>query len=171
MLCTNCGQHEATMHYQSNVNGKTTEAHLCSECASKMGYPSLFSGNTGGALGFDEMLSHLFSTEGKEAPKTADPCPLCGTTAEEISRTGRVGCARCYDTFSGILTPYIRRIHGNTYHSGHVPKSAGEEVRRRRRAEELSRELQQAIGAEEFERAASIRDELRALKEEGSSND
>ena len=38
MKCENCGKNEVTFVYQSNVNGKVTEKHLCSECAEKLGY-------------------------------------------------------------------------------------------------------------------------------------
>ena len=38
MKCENCGKNEVTFVYQSNINGKVTEKHLCSECAEKLGY-------------------------------------------------------------------------------------------------------------------------------------
>lgn len=38
MKCENCGKNEVTFIYQSNINGKVEEKHLCSECAEKLGY-------------------------------------------------------------------------------------------------------------------------------------
>ena len=38
MKCENCGKNEVTFVYQSNINGKVSEKHLCSECAEKLGY-------------------------------------------------------------------------------------------------------------------------------------
>ena len=38
MKCENCGKNEVTFMLRSNVNGKVTERHLCSECAEKLGY-------------------------------------------------------------------------------------------------------------------------------------
>lgn len=38
MKCENCGKNEVNFVYQSNVNGHVEEAHLCSECAEKLGY-------------------------------------------------------------------------------------------------------------------------------------
>lgn len=38
MKCENCGKNEVNFVYQSNVNGHAEEAHLCSECAEKLGY-------------------------------------------------------------------------------------------------------------------------------------
>ena len=38
MKCERCGQREATFYYQSNINGKVTQVHLCPECAAELGY-------------------------------------------------------------------------------------------------------------------------------------
>ena len=38
MKCENCGKNEVTFVYQSNINGRVEEKHLCSECAEKLGY-------------------------------------------------------------------------------------------------------------------------------------
>ena len=38
MKCERCGQREATFYYQSNINGRVTQVHLCPECAAELGY-------------------------------------------------------------------------------------------------------------------------------------
>ena len=38
MKCQNCGKSEVNFHYSSNINGHSTETHLCSSCASMLGY-------------------------------------------------------------------------------------------------------------------------------------
>ena len=40
MKCERCGQREATFYYQSNINGKVTQVHLCPDCAAELGYTS-----------------------------------------------------------------------------------------------------------------------------------
>ena len=42
MLCQNCSKREATTHIKRVVNGEATEAHLCAECAKKLGYDGFF---------------------------------------------------------------------------------------------------------------------------------
>jgi len=42
MKCEHCGKNEVTFVYQSNLNGKVTEKHLCSECAKELGYAKQF---------------------------------------------------------------------------------------------------------------------------------
>ena len=36
MKCQHCGKHEATFYYQSTVNGRTAQAHLCAACAEEL---------------------------------------------------------------------------------------------------------------------------------------
>ena len=38
MKCEHCGKNEVTFVYQSNINGKVSEKHLCGECAEQLGY-------------------------------------------------------------------------------------------------------------------------------------
>ncbi|MDR1691788.1 MAG: UvrB/UvrC motif-containing protein [Oscillospiraceae bacterium] len=91
------------------------------------------------------------------------PCPACGITLGEISQTGRAGCPECYRHFSERLTPYIRRVHGPAAHTGRIPRSAGTQIAVKRRLSELREELDTAIGLQEFERCAALRDEIAAL--------
>ncbi|MDL2287763.1 UvrB/UvrC motif-containing protein [Oscillospiraceae bacterium OttesenSCG-928-F05] len=169
MLCQNCQKNEATRHYKSTVNGGTQEAHLCAECARELGYETMFKG-FGSDMGFglDSLLAHMFGEQKTGPAKVAQAaCPLCGVTAADISQSGRVGCGECYQTFAPLLTPYIKRIHGNTSHTGRLPGAAGEAIQRRRTLEAMRTELQDAIVKQEFEKAAELRDKIRAMEAEG----
>lgn len=159
MLCQNCGNHEADFHYSSNVNGEAREIHLCSDCASKMdSFPA--KDESGDYLG--SMISELLGTQ-KRTPQPGS-CPFCGTDAQSIRNSGKVGCAHCYDNFSAILTPYIRQIHGNGTHRGKLPNNAGESAKLAKQLDVLEHELRAAVAAEEYEKAAGIRDRLKSLK-------
>ena len=37
MKCEICKKNEAQFYYKESINGKTTEKHLCAECAHKEG--------------------------------------------------------------------------------------------------------------------------------------
>jgi protein arginine kinase activator len=116
-------------------------------------------------FGLDSFLSNMIGQESSSAlPSLA--CPLCGSTSEDISRTGRVGCAKCYDIFSDMLSPYISRIHGNTSHTGKIPGGAGGRISLRRKLDGLKNDLRKAIDTQEFERAAELRDEIKKLEGE-----
>ena len=60
MKCENCGRNDATFYYRSNVNGRVSEAHLCEECASALGYRT----ELGGA--WDDLFSLLPRVVGGE---------------------------------------------------------------------------------------------------------
>ena len=163
MLCQNCNKEQASVHYKQVVNGAITEFHLCAHCAEEKGYGEIFNiapSNLG--FGLDSLLSHMMG--GRDSRRGTDSCPLCGATADDISRQGRVGCARCYEQFADMLIPYIRRIHGNTSHTGRIPESATDELKVKRQLDSLRGELQKAIELQEFERAAGLRDEIKELE-------
>jgi len=171
MICQNCGKHEAVFHYKSTVNGETQEQHLCSECASSLGYDniSVFKSHDF----FGSMLSDIFGTPQTNFTGlrgTVPSCPLCGATARDITAHGKVGCANCYDVFADTLLPYVRRLHGNIQHSGKIPESAGHELKTKRELETLKNQMKTAIELQEFEKAAQLRDQIKAL-EEGTNND
>ena len=48
----------------------------------------------------------------------SERCPTCGTSFEEVIRTGMMGCADCYDAFYEKLRPSLARIHGKAVHTG-----------------------------------------------------
>ena len=164
MLCENCGKNEATFHYKSNINGEKTESHLCADCVAKLGKEEFFMMPSATDY-FDSFLSNVFS-EGLPAFTNTGikRCPLCGASAKDISKTGKVGCAECYDVFSDMLMPYVRRIHGNTHHIGKISAAAKPEVKVKKQIHELKSQLKAAVNEQNFERAAELRDEIKKLE-------
>lgn len=165
MVCQNCGKNEATTHIKQIINGDMAESHLCSDCASHLGYSDMFSGFGlnlselfGGFLG--DMMPSL--TSGK-----TQRCTKCGTSFEEIVHSGRVGCADCYTTFYDRLLPSIQRIHGKIKHSGKVSTAPVETPKietTEEKIEKLKALMNEAVAKQEFEEAAKIRDEIKALE-------
>ena len=77
MLCQMCGQHPATTHIKTIVNGKLTQAHLCADCAKKQGYGNLFAD---WGSGFGSLLSGFM---GSAAPaRQVTRCPGCGAAVD-----------------------------------------------------------------------------------------
>ena len=87
-------------------------------------------------------------------------------TADEFRREGRVGCKECYNYFGDYMPSLLRRIHGSTVHNGKVPKKGHEQLKVRRQIDELREKLKIAINEEDFEQAAVLRDQIRALEAE-----
>lgn len=166
MLCQHCKKHEATTVVKTMINGKYAEYRLCPECAHELGYDSMFTDFTSD---FGGLFSSFFSNA-LPAISGATHCDTCGSTINDIRRTGKVGCADCYDTFFSELMPTIRSIHGNTEHKGKRPGAIEytvneeEEGSAEYKIESLRAELKKAIENENFERAAQLRDEIKELE-------
>lgn len=172
MLCQHCKKNEATTHVKTVINGEYAEYMLCPDCAHELGYDSMFPDFTSD---FGGLLSSFLSNA-LPARSGAARCKLCGSSLNDIKRTGKVGCAECYDTFFSELMPTIRNVHGNTEHKGKRPgaveytvseddnKPAESAKSAEDKANALRAELKQAIADENFERAAQLRDEIKGLE-------
>ena len=170
MLCQECGEKQATLHFTKIVNGEKNEFHICESCAREKG--DMIPGATNG-FSIHNLLSGLLNFEpsgtadvkngGGVEPKSLR-CEHCGLTYSQFSKIGRFGCSQCYEHFSDRLNPLFKRVHGNTFHNGKIPSRSGGLIQAKRQVEELKRELQNSITKEEFERAAQLRDQIRQLE-------
>lgn len=169
-MCEECQIRPATVHITKIVNNEKTQMHLCEECAKQkhLAFSSGFSpfGFDGSGFSIGKLLSSFF-----ESPEDSfmgiseeQKCDRCGLTFSEFTKSGRFGCSHCYETFKGQMDPLLRRIHGKTYHIGKVPRRTGGEIRVRNELSRLRGELQEAINAEEYERAAVLRDKIKEIE-------
>jgi len=78
----------------------------------------------------------------------------------DFKKTGRLGCADCYEAFSGELLPLIKAMHRADQHAGKVPERERARVRQTAEVEELRQALERAVAAEKYEEAARLRDLL-----------
>ena len=158
MLCEKCGKNNATVMYTQIINGQKSTLNLCSGCASG---ESIFH-NYGSLLNF-----------GARPSANNTVCPVCRMTLAEFSRKGRMGCGECYNTFRPQASAMLKKIHGTTKHVNMTPPTEApkEEKAEKSPVEKLREELQAAIGAENFEEAAIIRDKIRSLEKETQKGD
>lgn len=176
MLCEKCKKKEATVFYEETINGSSRSYSLCSDCADEMqesGELTLHKGFFGtssiGSL-TDGLFGGLFTIP--DTVRTSRKlCPLCHASLESLKRSGRVGCPRCYDTFADELRGSIRAIHGAVKHVGKSPKkreaAQAPQAETNTHLDTLKVELKAAIAEENFEKAAALRDEIRAIEKEG----
>lgn len=171
MLCQNCNNNPATIHFKQIINGDMQELHLCSECSSKLGHNTqpMF-GNPQLNFGLDSFLSNMLSQNKPTVGHPTTTCPLCGSHESDITRSGRVGCAQCYSVFDNLLGQYINRLHGNTSHVGRMPEGYEEKYKLRSKLDKLKQDMKNAVESQEYERAAEIRDEIRLLEGGGDSD-
>ncbi|HJV47571.1 MAG TPA: UvrB/UvrC motif-containing protein [Bacillota bacterium] len=169
MLCQECEKRPATLHFTKILNGEKTEFHLCEVCAGEKG--DMLSLPTAkfsihhlltGLLNLDAHSSSLGGMT-KELPLR---CDSCGLTYSQFSKSGRFGCVDCYQHFSDKLDPLFRRIHGSMEHGGKVPQRSGGVIKLKKELNHLKYLLQEKIATEEFEEAASIRDQIKQLEKQ-----
>ena len=95
-------------------------------------------------------------------------CAQCGTTYGSFKKSGKLGCAECYATFSDYIAGALKNIHGTSEHKGKIPQSCGDkyaDLITKRELEETRLLLKKAVEAEEFEEAARLRDIINSLQE------
>lgn len=171
MLCDRCGQRQATVHLTEITNGHKNETHLCQVCANEI-QPQGFQPQGFGfapQLNLHHFLAGLLNHElggagfGQQHA-AGDKCTRCGMAEGQIMKHGLLGCGDCYTHFEEKMQPLLRRIHGNTRHTGKVPGRTGGRARLVKEIEKLKSQLREAVSREDFERAAQFRDAIRDLE-------
>ncbi len=174
MFCDICQKEEATIFYKEMVNNKYTEMHLCKKCAGEQEVKNLQI-----PPAITNLLSALAELSAEAVPKeiAEEKCPGCGFTYSDFRERGKLGCSQCYQSFSEPLSNILRKIHGNIQHSGKSPAtlptpatpSAVPPVRETELSKEivaLRQALEAAVKKEEYEEAAKLRDQIKALEKE-----
>jgi protein arginine kinase activator len=158
------------VHLTHVANGQKTERRLCEACAKAEGVmPNVAINWPMASLG--QILGGLMPTpRPAETEAETMACGRCGWTLARLQQSGQVGCDSCYGTFGPILEPTLRRIHGAVEHRGKVPARVGGAIRAERELSQLRAALKEAVGREEFERAAALRDQIRQLEEQGGGS-
>lgn len=117
---------------------------------------------------FDELFNNIWNDMSgwSYAKPVRDErrCPLCGRTMADIKADGKFGCSECYKTFRNEAQSTLRQIHTVSAHKGKIPGKSGEELKRKRRYEELKAKLQEAVRAENYEEAAKLHKEIRSME-------
>lgn len=171
MICQECNQRPATLHFTKIVNGEKATIQLCEKCAQEKG--EFFT--TDGSAGFsiNDLLAGILSLDNVMQKTNSNPTPTshviqckeCKMTFQQFIKVGRFGCANCYDAFKERLTPILKRLHsGNITHGGKVPERIGGSIHLKKKVQQLRAELRILIEQEEFEKAATVRDQIRSLE-------
>ena len=166
MKCENCGKNEVTFVYQSNVNGHVEERRLCSDCAEKLGYSqkiaahnqkmqslfgdTLFGESIFGEPFFRDFLTPMPSLMGRMSRMLEDPFDDFFREMPALSASA----------------PETERKQEEPQRDDLVNQEDQSRFSYLRKRNALKMEQKQAIHQENFERAAQLRDEIKALEEE-----
>lgn len=165
MKCDLCNK-PAVVHEVTVKNGQKSEVHLCEEHAAESGI------SVPGHQPINQLLTQfVLSPTGKGQAGKSRPsrgskkaCPECGMTFAQFRQTGVLGCASCYDAFPEQLSMLIQRAQaGSTHHTGKTPVRSGKSLDRQLERQRLIKQLDAAVDAEQYERAAKLRDLLNSM--------
>ena len=151
MKCEKCGKNMANCHYISNINGKVTEQHLCSQCAAELDEKeNVFAG---AERSFNEMWNSFF------APRSSRRFPSFGFSVPDS-----------FFDFQPFGLPLFRLTETPEKDAENAPAKTEEtsgvdpEMARQRELNVLRAKMKEAVAAEEFETAAKLRDQIRAME-------
>jgi len=162
MLCQKCHKNPATVRYAEVVDGKVTDLHLCGECLAKY--------QESAGSGF-ELTGPVSSTRHaplrteQERRRVRRTCPSCGGVLSRTLESGEVGCSVCYASFADDLELVLIDIHGTTRHVGKSPQVEDARVRLTEHLKMKRSLMRTAIGMENYEEAAVLRDEIKQLED------
>lgn len=167
-LCQMCKKRPASLHVAQLLNNEYVSVHLCHECAEHKGQDA---SPTSLLLNYLSLasLAQAGATEGTEKDnQTEEPqhsCPGCQRTFKDFQESARLGCAQCYRTFDKPLNELIEKVQKASQHRGKVPEVSSATYRTQQDLLECRHRLRQAVGNEEFEEAARLRDRIRVMEE------
>ena len=160
MLCNVCGEREGVVQVTRMENNSVTLEHLCEKCAAARGIETTVAMEK---HPLSDFLSNVQAQGGANVDSTR--CAFCSTTLREFRSSGRLGCMHCYGTFEQSLRELLRKIHGNSRHSGRrYEPPAPTLLEGTSTLGELRERLRRAVETEQFELAASIRDKIKGLE-------
>lgn len=166
--CTECKKPIA-VQYTEIVGPMITHTCMCADCpvlrAKLQGTP------------------HLEPIPGQAEGSTSLACGNCGTTLEAIRVGTPLGCDVCYEVFNDVLLPEMlaankvptRIVTNKKSAPVYIGRAPGEmqEISPSLRLLALNEALSEMLKTEDYEQAAWLRDQIKALtdekKEEGSN--
>ena len=168
MKCDKC-ENEAMLHYESTVNGEKTEYYLCEDCARAEGFGGMLDYRPRSM--FDSFMRDPFFSRPMSLMDSFFGSPFGALTDSFFG--GRLAAPT-------LTLPFVQvKVDGDccgekscgcetTEKAGkkadNIPEKADEGLRAKRELHALRHQLKEAVKAEEFEKAAELRDKIRELE-------
>jgi Uncharacterized protein with conserved CXXC pairs len=95
---------------------------------------------------------------------------VCGFSQADFKKTGRLGCSECYGTFAEGLGSLLKAMHKGTEHVGKLPERAQRTMALNQQMRALKRIWKKAVADENYESAASLRDQIKQLETDLSNS-
>jgi protein arginine kinase activator len=123
-----------------------------------------------------KLVGHLGAATSEETKPASLSCGSCGTTMDEVKMGVPVGCPVCYEVFEEQILNELQssnklaqKVQGarkfEPLHTGRLPGQAGE-INPAMKLLALHQALHETLSREDYEQAAWLRDQIKALTEE-----
>lgn len=163
--CTECHR-PISVIYTEIVGNTMTHTGMCAEC------PILRLRLFG--------TPHVEFSSNKNVAETGLACANCGTTLDAIRLGSPLGCGECYKVFDDVLLPEMLAAHTIPQRVAtnkksipvHIGRTPGEiqEISPSLRLLALNEALNEMLKTEDYEQAAWLRDQIKALTEKTESS-
>ncbi len=163
-LCSVCKEKPATVFLTNiSADNKTKSLDLCDACAKAKGIDN----TTSFSIADADLLFGLGASQeiGQAVGGVELKCPRCGFSQADFKKSGRLGCSECYHTFAEGLGGLLKTMHKGTKHVGKSPEALRASRENADRLKSLQKKLAKAIEEENFEQAATLRDEMKQMGE------
>jgi protein arginine kinase activator len=154
-----CKQNPAKVHLTQIVGDKMQKVDLCEDCAKQKGV------NDPAGFSLADLLLGLGASQEISSGEDVK-CANCGFTQADFKKAGRLGCSQCYTTFAEGLEGLLKSMHKGVKHVGKVPVALRQSRDLNDRLKNLQKKLDKAVTSEDFEEAASLRDEIKTTKDQ-----
>ena len=171
MNCEKCKNKKATVFYADETGSRPS---LCAACAATLGKvsgydPSQISDQGNRSFLPNPTLLSMTRTEqpiqiycSANANEEAAVCPSCSTSLVSLVSGGFAGCPECYTVFCDLIFPVS--LSPESSRGARMPSSRRDSIERIRSISELRSKIRLAVESENYELAASLRDEVRRLE-------
>ncbi len=163
--CFNCHKEVAEVRITKVEGSQVSDIYLCQKCAAEY---SKYQKPPEVVFSLSDIFENILKGEKGKSQKTEQGiiCSECGLNYETFKKTGLLGCSACYSSFSKLIIPLLRRIHGSTEHTGKSSSKIDFRTESTLKVEELKKELDNAVEKEDFEKAAVLRDKIKSIEED-----
>ncbi len=161
MLCDVCNENDVVITLTEIDGEGVRQIRLCERCAAERGVQTSISSPKPQIGNFIQSVHQQLTSVAGDASR----CPFCSSTLRDFRQSGRLGCAHCYVAFEQSLRDLLRRVQGSSRHMGREYEGPStEQMLSVGTASQLRERLQRAVEKEQFELAATLRDQLRAME-------
>ncbi len=168
MKCQHAGcDEQATVHVTQVKGGEVSEVnHLCEQHALEMGL-------VGAPPSLAALMANMITASGVGEPEGGSEarCEHCDMPWSAFQSGARLGCPHCYQVFHAQIMPLLERMHDGVRHQGRIPRELGAAAGQRRQLYQLQTELREAVAREDYEHAASLRDQIHILEQETAGSE